>query len=257
MTSLALQLLAGLFTLGLGVVALATSRYPEAHGERGVGQWGLVGAAFILSGVNETIQSIWAYFAYAAGPGSALWDGFLRWAPAANQSRSGLELGMYAALILLLVRPPARFPASRVGLLASGVVVAGMSLGALLGYFEPTADAPMHLTMVAMVNMGVAAGALAVLIISLLVQSLDRYLWVIIAIHALKSVLNVLWLNALVWLYTPEAWAPNPLQLLMIAAAIGAMMVAVAINRLRLARRGVYVRALLEPKPAPKYSSFG
>lgn len=257
MTSLALQLLAGLFTLGLGLAALATSRYPEAHGDRGVAEWGLIGAAFILSGVNETIQSVVAYFAYAAGPGSPLWDGFLRWAPAANQSRSGLELGMYAALVLLLVRPPTRFPALRVEVLASCLVVAGMSLGALIGYFEPTADAPMHLTIVAVINVGVATGAFTALVISLLVQSLDRYLWVIIAIHALKSVLNVLWLNALVWMYTPGAWAPNPLQLLMVSATIGAIMVAIAVRRLHLARRGVYVRALLEPLPPPKFSSFG
>jgi hypothetical protein len=252
MSTLILQLFNAVSMLSLGILALAVVRGAHrAPGSREAGWW-IVGLAFVIAGSNAVVQTSLAVWAFASGPGSAVYETYVRWAPASNTARASVMLGL--GIILLLFREYSWSGRRYVLFYLVLMLVAG---GALFGMTK-IGFSSQYYSFVAGISTVEMLIFLAVLLRTLVAQSVDRLLWIMLAIYAMREAWNVIWLSALAWKYIPgNGWHPNPAYIKFYVAVTYIMMIAVVVQRIRLNRRGAYVGALLEPKAAPKYSVLG
>lgn len=252
MLTLALQLLNASLTLGFAVLILRVSRQSTWTSAARRVSSSLVGVAFAANGFGGLVQGTLAVWASAAGAGSAVYDTFLRFAPAMNQSRTGLEIAL--ALLLMSVAVKGARPLALWLLLA--VLAAGWAAGAAVGLLEGTLVTSRHFPMVALLDGVEMVALLAMLLLALSRSSMDRLLWLALSIHALKQSFNAIWFSAFAWIDIPGGWAPRPWTIQTQMAVLGCLMLAIAVRRYQLARRGVHVPSLLEPFTAKPLSSF-
>jgi len=250
--TLALQFVNVGLTLGFAVLILLISqRSSWASSARRHSCW-LVGVAFAINGISGLVQRILAVWAFVAGPESPVYTGYLQAAPAMNQSRTGLEIALTLLLAWIAVRgerPLAWW------LLLPGLI-AGGAAGTVIGLLEGTLVASRHFSMVALLEGLEMVALLAMLLLALIRNSMDRFLWLALATYAVQQSFNAIWTSALAWENMPGGWAPRPWMFPAQMALLGCVMLAIALRRYQLARRGVHVPSLLEPLMAKQVSSF-
>lgn len=241
MLILLLQSLLNVPKLACGILALLVARQIPRDGSRPLSPWRLVGIAFCVSAACGVVQSVGAAWAVAAGPSSAPYELYLRIAPAANHSRAFLAITLGAVLALLpwVMRLRARETHLLVLLLV------GMSLGAWAGWAEgPLTRA--HTAAIARNDMVEMWVMLSAVLVGLVFRSLDRLLWVFLLLYALRQSWNAIWFSAFGWA-APAGWVPSQATYEIAGIAAWMAMCLLAYHRLRLARRGIPVPALLEP----------
>ena len=205
MTVLLAQLAAALLKLAFGGLSLAIGRRLRGQG-RGAA-WTLTGIALVLSGASSVAHSAFAGWAVAAGPGSAVYENFLRWSPIGNHSRSLQAVAMGGLLLALLLRRTE--PGRRWWAAAVGVLLLGAGAGAVLATAEGPFVAGRHFPLVALYDMVELLMLLGALMVGVARQTIDRLLWYCLGIYALRMALNVLWASAMAWGQTPEMWRPS------------------------------------------------
>lgn len=252
--TLFLQALGAALQLLFGILALAAARHRDAFLPVRREAWWLTGAAFTLLGaimlVHNLIGAPWAYF---SGPGTGVYEVYLRWAPVGNHSRGLLVVGYGVLLLLLAWRQ--RLAGFRP--LAVAALLLAALLGAIAGWLEGSLIEARHFTLLATGDTVQLMVIGAVLIVALWTRALDEHLWLCLSLYALMLALNVGWLSALAWWDAPGAWVPNSwhMQLYRQVAYLG--MLGFVLRRLALARQGVHVPALTDPEPEPEFSTFG
>lgn len=162
-----------------------------------------------------------------------------------------MALGGLLLVMILRERSDQRYAG-----IAVGVLLLGMLLGGLTGSWEGEITV-LHFSSLAVTNTLILLLLLGVLVVALVRNAMDWHLWLALVIFALSQAFNVIWFAALAWMQVPAAWHPSPLQVRFYILAFGTGMLALAIRRLILTHRGVYVPAILESGPPPNYSTFG
>jgi hypothetical protein len=252
--TLFLQGLAAFLVLLFGILALAVARHQDAFLPVRREAWWLIGAAFTLLGLLQSVQGViaapWAYF---SGPGTAVYEVYLRWAPVGNHSR-GLLVVVFAVLLPLLAQ---RQPLPRLRELAVVALLLGVLVGGFGGWVEGTLLQERHYTWLATSNTVQLMVLSAALLHALWIRTMDEHLWLSLFAYNLMQALHVGWLSALVWENVPGVWTPSPTYIMLYSAALQMVMLAFVLRRLALARRGVQVPALTDPEPEPEFSTFG
>lgn len=209
--------------------------------------WRFTGIAFVLGGASAVVQlCVFAPWAFFAGRGTPVYDAFLRWNPAVTQSRTFLMVG----LGLLVCSLPWLAARSERRLVPGGIAFLGLAMaaGGVLGWFEGAFVSVRFYSSTAAANVLELVVLLSALLVALLMDTMDRYLWLAMLVYAVGISLNVISFTALAWIRVEGAWAPPPLSLFVQVFLVlsHATMLGLAVKRLRLARRGVRVGSLLE-----------
>jgi hypothetical protein len=227
-------------------------RSPAGERERPTA-WLITGIAFAAHALNKSVQSAMGIRAYAAGEGSQAWETFMFLNPIFNHSRTFLLLAYCGLLCHLSIR---RGPLSaRYLRMAVAALAVGMASGALLGWAEHGFVTLRHYSAVARWDVVEMLVLLATLFAGMLGTRMDRVLWALLGVYAFSLALNVLWFAAFSRFGMPGQWAPRPFEIQVYRVILFALMAGLALYRLRQARRGVFVPALLEP--ARQRVSFG
>ncbi len=245
MIVLALQIVWALAKLlaGTAILLVGARELPGARVHRLA--WQLTGITFVIGGVNAVGQlCLFAPWAYSAGKGTPVWDAFLRSNPAFTQSRTFLMVGL--GLLLCSLPWIARFERR---LVAGGVVflVLAMAAGGILGWNEGSFVSARFYSSTASANVLELIVLFSALLVALVMDAMDRYLWLAMLVYAIAISLNVISYAALVWIRVEGAWTPS-LKLVQVALVLSHItMLWLALKRMRLARRGIEVGSLLEP----------
>lgn len=245
MLTLVLQGVTSALLLAYGVAALGVVRGLSAEAGVQRAAWCLTGAAFTAMAVPAAFQDIAAVRAFLSGPGTPLYDQYLRWSPIANHGRTFLAIAFHLALLTLALRR------SSPGLqfwVATGIALIGFAvLGGLVGWNEGSVLSRVHYANTSILDATAFFILLGALLVALIRNAMDRLLWICMVVYALVLGLGVLWHAALAWIRIPGAWAPSPLSMHIYRTIMISGMVAIAVYRLRLLRRGVPVPGLLDP----------
>lgn len=205
--------------------------------------WSLTGLAFLMAVTGQIVQSYFQIKAFFAGPGMAVYESYLRWAPAANHSRTLLAIVFGILLGSLALSRWWQKPAA--SMLAAAALVAGMVFGAALGWAEGSLIQARHFTNAASLDVIELLVMLGALILAAARDTTDRYLWLCLAIYSVRGALHTVSLAALAWDGVEDAWAPQPwvvqFHIFVAYVAISGL----ALRRLVLARRGVTSPAVL------------
>lgn len=247
MLTAVLQIGVALLSGAFAALALAVARRsaPPLSPRAPHAAWSLAGAAFGVMSLHSLATSSAAAWAVASGPGSAAWAAVVRWRPVGNYQRGFLVLGLGGALLLLaggFWREPARRPwaAWAAGLLC----LAG---GTLAWALEPAPAPGREMLVITVVEGCMVVVMVAALLVAAARDTADRLLWAALAAFTVRSALDAS-LLAMAGALGPAAPAPlSPRAGLLLWAAVYAGMTGLAAWRLRAARRGTHVPALLEP----------
>ncbi len=252
--TLFIQALGAALQLLFGILALAAVRHREGFLPVRREAWWLTGATFTLLGAIQLVHTgIGAPWAYFSGPGTAVYEAYLRWSPVGNHSRGVLIIGFGVVLLLLVWRQ--RLNCFRQ--LAVAALLLGTLLGGIGGWLEGSWIEARHYTLLAIGDTLQLIVISAALIVALSTRALDQHLWLCLSLYILMLALNVGWYSGLAWWNVPDAWVPNPLFMQMYRQVAYLGMLAFVLRRLVLARRAVQVPALTDPEPEPEFSSFG
>lgn len=202
----------------------------------------VVGVAHAFYAAISLFQMSVAVFAFRAGPGSRVYEHYLDFAPAGNHTRTLLLFGLYGLLAWVALRP--RHLAFRLAPILAVVVFTAIA-GALYGSFEGRLDVARHLSATAVLDTLGFLFLAVVLILGMQRDSIDRILWICLALHGFRSLFGVLHLSAMAWFYVPGSWTPPAWQIHLFRLVLLAAQVGFAVHRIRLARRGVRVAGLL------------
>ncbi|HEV2149962.1 MAG TPA: hypothetical protein VGR37_21370 [Longimicrobiaceae bacterium] len=250
---LGLQSAMAFATVAFAVAALLAARQTGGRSFHTVA-WLVTGVAFLLEGISSTLQSSGAIWAVVEGPGSAVYEAYLRWSTVGNLGRSFLKIGLGFALLLLPLG--GRFSARRQTAIAVAWFFLFLALGSILGLRDGPVQAR-HFSLVAVLDTVEMIVTWAALFGAISWNSIDRLLWVALALNGVRQALNVIWTSALAWVDMPGAWAPSPALMQFYACVTLAIMTGLAVWRLRLTRRGVNVPGLLEPSAQAAPSLLG
>lgn len=248
MTTLVLQASVALLRIVFCLLALLIARR-MAGDPRHRGAWLITGVVLGVYSLNNLVQVTFATVAYLVGPEHRLYEMYMGFAPVGNHSRTLLVFVLYGALVWLALRGP--LTAVRWGVVLGAALLA-MLAGALLGWSEGPLDIARHFPATAMLDI-IGFVALGTVLLLLMVRdTVDRFLWFSLATYGFTSIIGVLYLSAMAWFYTPGSWTPPNWQIQLWRAVLALVMVGLAARRLRLARRGKPVRGLL-----PRSEPFG
>lgn len=246
MLILSLQWLLTLLFVLFGIVATCVPRFGKSGSPRHLLLWSVTGVTFILQGLNRLAQDTFGTWAYFAGPDTRVFTNYLAVLPAANHSRTFAMLAFCAVLAVLTWR---RELSRRAALLLSvGAVLAGMGIGALVGWHEGPFRIQQHFSAVAVSDAFELVCLLAALFAVLVGNQVDRLLWLALTAYTFNVALNILWMVGLSALGV--GWAPSVLHMNLYRVALLAIMVGTALRRVQLARREIPTRGLLESAPA-------
>lgn len=238
--TLVLQVAVALLLVVFGVGATVAARAmgtPGMHRE----SWRVTGILFVVYAAINLVQVTFATAAYFAGPGTALYDGYLAAAPSGNHVRTLLLPVLYVTLGVIALRRTVG--GSRLLGLWAGIATAVVA-GALYGQYEGSLEAARHFSATAVLD---AAGFLLLggaLILAIQRDSMDRLLWACLAIHGFRIILGVLYHTGLAWFGVPGGWAPPAWQMHTVRVVLIGAQIALVLHRIRLARRGVPVQGL-------------
>ena len=246
--TLTLQAAAALSFVAFGLLSVAVHRRtPGARADHRL-SWLLIGGGFTLHGLALLFHTLWAVAAYVAGSGADLYETFLVWTAPMNHSRTFLLLGLTFAILAHAMLPHPRSRRFAGG--AAVLIGAGFAGGLVVGRVEPEMSALTHFSAVATWDVVQLVVLLVALFVALLTSRMDRYAWTALAVYAFSLALNVMWLAALSRTDLPGEWAPRPWMIAAYRLVLTLAMVAVAVRRLQLARRGVPVSALMDSSPS-------
>jgi hypothetical protein len=240
-----LQFATSLLFLAVGILSIAIAR---RVGPGGAYPYGWLLMAFTAHGLNFAAHNLWGLVALSAGVGTDPMDVFLRFTPGVNHSRTFLLLAFCGLLLFLAARgdrTSRRFP-----VVAGGVMLAGLAVGFAIGLGELRIMGA-HYSIVARWDAIELLLLLATLFYVLLRNAMDRYNWGVLALYGFMLALNVVWLAALAFIDTPNAWAPSPRYVHMYRTVLLLVMLAITVRRYQLARRRVRVSGLMDFGPAP------
>jgi hypothetical protein len=226
--------------LGCGFVALGISR---SHGDAptlSVEGWRLTATALLMAGSVAAVQASLAGLSVYLGASSTVYQQYIRWAPAANLSRSWLMLTFGALLLGLFASGGSR----RVPRMAVPVLLFGALVGVIMGGLEGPLTAARHFPRVVLLDL-VELIVLAAALFAGLIRSMDRLLWSFIVLYVVRLSLNILWLSARAWQESPDVWVPSARGRVAISTAFWTAMLMVALYRLTLARRGTHPEGLI------------
>lgn len=247
MTTLIFQTLLPLPKLIFAVLALAGASSMRDEGtERRRRAWKLVGVAFLISAVHQALHMVWAIAAYHAGQGTLVYSEYIRYAPALNHSRTFLA----AALALLFI---VRQRSERTSLL---LLLAGLFAGAVVGVLEGPLVPARHFAVVTVTEAVALFLFLGALIRNIRGERMDRLLWLSLAVYGGWQTTATLF-SSMKAVWGTGVWTPDFAVTYMIAICVWSLMAALAYHRLRLARRGIPVPALLEPARSRDPSMMG
>lgn len=243
MLILSLQWLLTLLFILFGIVATSVPRQGKSGSPRHLLLWSVAGVTFILQGVNRLAQDTFGTWAYFAGPDSPVLRSYLAVLPAANHSRTFAMLAFCGVLAVLTFW--GRELSRRATLLLTvAAVLAGMAVGAVVGWQEGSFTVQRHFSAVAVSDAFELVCLLAALFAVLVGNQVDRLLWLALTAYTFNVALNILWMVGLSALGV--GWAPSPLHMNLYRVALLAIMVGTALRRVRLARREIPTRGLLE-----------
>ncbi|HYW05762.1 MAG TPA: hypothetical protein VE913_02335, partial [Longimicrobium sp.] len=236
MRTLVLQLVLTLLLLAFGVAALLISRHPSvATPARGT--WFLTGVTFLAYSVSHVAQNVAGTWAFVAGKGTRVWDTYLQYAPVANHSRTFEMFAFCLAMLVYTLVPRMRAPAG-MRILVFGIV-AGLFVGGYYGWLEGGFSRQTHYTAVAVLDVVELLLLLSTLFAMLVNNTADRLLWFALGAHSFSVALNILWMLGL--RSVGVGWAPAPVTMAAYRAVLAAVVVSIAVTRLRRARLGIPV----------------
>ncbi|HEX2190845.1 MAG TPA: hypothetical protein VHG51_18200 [Longimicrobiaceae bacterium] len=232
------KVLAGAAILAVGLRELQGTRVHRLA-------WQLTGFTFVVGGTSMVLQTgIFAPWAYFAGRGTPVYDAFLRWNPALTQSRTFLVIGL--GVVLSLLPLIGRYERGVVRL-AVAFLLAAMAAGGVFGWLEGAYVSTRFYPSTAVANLLELIALFAALFVALTADTMDRHLWLALAVYSVSIGLNVIVYSALAWIRVEGVWSPSPRFVQFFLVAAHATMLGLALRRLQLARRGVRVGSLLEP----------
>lgn len=251
-----LQVTAALLALAFSLLALAVALRREGLSYVRRAAWIIVSVFFLWRTVPGVLQSLTMYWGLEAGPGTGPYSLVVRWGPAMNYLRTFVAVAMgwtLAALPLLRGQPLGRlWWGSSVACLA--LAASGVYVGWLEGPISPS-----HVISLTVLSATELIGLLAALMVGLLANTLDRYLWIILGVYALQVALSVMWYSSTVGFFYPGGWYPPPAVRHAFSSIAYLTACTLAWYRLVLARRGVPVADLFEeagggifPSPRPR-----
>jgi hypothetical protein len=249
------QTLTFCLSLVFGLAALAIARFCPTTAHHRHAAWWLTGAVFTVGGTLAVSQGFVAILAFSAGPGSALWDEFVRWAPVGNQSRSLLKISFAGLIAILPFCREKQIPtfyraaaySSVLALTLGGWV--GWRVGSLTISDQFIAIATSNITLLIVLGFG--------LLIHLAKDTMDRLLWMCLCIYGFRLALGALWAGASSYPYELEVWRPPVWMMMALPAVAYVIKLALAARFAVLQRRKVYVPALYESLRPPKMRVFG
>lgn len=240
MRTLFLQSAVAVLSFVFGGIALRVSRRVTLPGTRST--WELTGWAFLLPAVLGLLMSFAACRAFAAGPRSAVYQLYIRHVPATSYARICAKIAF--GVVLCASVSLSRMDARRRTAAGVAITVAAMLAGACIGHAQGALVPRTSYVNQSVFEAAELVALLAAVLAGLRRSTLDRLLWVALALYTAKQALNPLLLGSFAWM----GQAGNDLASLTIramAAAVYTVMVALAGRRLVLARRGVSVAAML------------
>lgn len=254
MLTMVLQVLVTLAFLVFGVAAIAVGARTWDTARQPACAWWLTGVAFTIHGVIKGAQNGFGIMALRRGPGSETWADYLYWNPIFNQSRTFHLLAFIGVLAWLVARSadPTK-TARRLGVV---VMIGGIIVGGVIGGMEEEFSQISHYSAVARWDVIEMLALLAVLFAALVYGKFDRLLWFALCVYAFSLALNVLWFAALSRLQMPGEWSPRPWAMQLYRLILTIAFASIAVQRLRLARRGRRVPALIEQPPS-RISTLG
>lgn len=245
MITVTCQLVVGLLAVVFGLSALQVADLERRSSALQRMSWKVAGAGFVLGGASGTVMNVWAAWAFLAGPGSAVWNEYLRWAPSWNHGGAFLKACLGCALVVAAVGRREPGPGFLRRTLA--VLVAALFAGGVAGWIEGPLDGSVHFTNAAIFETVELIAMFAALLTSLFRDSMDRLLWIALTIYTVRQALNAILWMALAWARVPGAWVPKPVTLQLFGIVSYGVMLALSYRRVTLARRRVPVGTLLEP----------
>lgn len=205
--------------------------------------WKVVGVAFLWHATCDALQNVFGGIAIHAGNKSATMATYIAWTPVMNHSRTFLLDGLAVGLLVLAFYrgvPDRRFWRIVMAVLAVGFA-AGIALGVHEGPFVPDR----HYSQVAIWDEIELIALLSALFALLLSNRGDRLLWGFLATYGLRLALGIFWFTVLAQKDQPGAWHPPAWTLAALRIGLGLVMVAAALRRLQLHRRGRTVHGML------------
>lgn len=239
MLTLTLQCASAVLALAFGLASLAISRYESALTPDRRAGWRLTGIGFTLLGASAALQNAWAVPAFFSGEGTAVYDTFVRWAPAMNHSRT--FLGVAYALLMTGLAWSGRFPERGFWVGATLGMLAAAGAGGVLGGVEGAFEMTRHGPAVAVLLTVEMIGFCVVLLVSAVRGTFDLFLFASLMLYGLMMALSVpLWtgmsLAEVIGVRAPPPWLLKLQTTLFTSAMLG-----LAALRLVLLRRGVRV----------------
>ena len=253
MRSIVLQWLVTLLFCLLGGVCLAVGRGLAATWSTNRKAWLLSGIAFSLHALNRLVQNTVGSWAYFAGPGTPVYEQYLLLAPIANHSRTFAMMAYLGALLVLVAWTGADRP--RFMGMAVMALLLSMTLGGLFGWMEGSFVRQTHYSAVAILDVFELLLILSMLLVALVADGVDRLLWSILSVYAFSLALSILWTAALVG--TGFWWTPAPWHMHAYRSLLTGLMLACAVRRLVLMRRGADVPGLMGSRTLKPASLLG
>jgi uncharacterized membrane protein len=250
------QLVMSLAALAFAGTALLIGRASVDQTHRFAYAWTFTGCAFLVQDSISLFHHVFALVAFLLGPASAAWAAVVGWTPILNLSRTFLLTAFAVVLAVVLYRfrggsdrPPIRGP-----LVA---MVVGMALGGAVGWQEPAFTRATHYSAVAVFDVVEMLAFMGLLIVGITSGRMDRSLWSALALNGFITALSVLLFAAIARFDVAGEWSPSPLTIQGVKAALGLVMLAIAVQHLRSVRRGDPVRGLIdEPFASARVASL-
>jgi hypothetical protein len=241
--------------VAIALIALLIGRYRNTAEPFRALAWRFFGMVLSLYALSLVVQNAWGSWAMAAGSASGVMAGYLKWAPALNHSRTFLLVAFFGALSWFMLRRerPSRTVLG-VGIAAS---VAGFLAGGWLGWAEGSLIVATHYTRVAVWDTVELVIVLGTLFVGLVTNRLDRHLWALLTTFGVVVALNIIYYAAISLVNDPRVWSPPPSMMGLYRLVLVQVMLAVAVRRLHLARRGISVGGLLRAAPKPAAMTMG
>ena len=242
MTTLLLQVLSSLVRAAFAIMALRAARSMHKWERQHQLAWLATGLTFAPYSALMLFQDFFAVRAFMAGVGSPELKFFLWLSPLCNHGRTFMMLGLYATLVALpfTVRWTDRRRAWAFALVVGVGFLAGVGVALVEGSLTGR-----HFANAAFIDIAGFAVVAGTLFMSMYRDSVDRYLWMSMAMYAFTSLAGVLYFTALSWFASDDAWTPPAWQKPMVIVVLGVVMVGLAWKRWRLAKRGAVVHGLM------------
>lgn len=240
MLTLGMQTIVALLLLTFGFIAQrigARARSDGPHRDA----WTVTGWVFLAYAGVYALQMAFAFVAFWSGPGKIL-EAYLRVSPAGNHARTVLLIVLYGLIAVVALRSP-RYGMSR--RLLALAISAGIATGGLIGMLEGRIDAARHFSATAVMDTFGFLVLGAVLVLSIHKDSVDRFLWACLALHATRIIVGVLYHTVFAWFDAPGSWTPPFWQMHLIRVVLISAQIAIAVHRLRLEIRGGPIRGMV------------